>query len=153
MIRALREFLQSLAPLSGETGPSNISVQLATAVLLVEAMRADDSDGAPERAAVLHILQSRFALATADVEELLAMAEDRSRAANDFFAFTSVLNDRMSQPEKVQVVEEMWRVAYVDGSIEAGESHVISKVAGLLYVPHGDYIAAKLRAKEAAGLM
>ena len=34
--------------------------------------------------------------------------------------------------------------------LDAHEHHTISKVAGLLHVTHGDYIAAKMRAKEAA---
>ena len=36
--------------------------------------------------------------------------------------------------------------------LDANENHVISKVAELLHVTHGEYIGAKLRAKEAAGL-
>ena len=32
--------------------------------------------------------------------------------------------------------------------LDAHENHLISKVAGLLHVTHGEYIAAKLRAKE-----
>ena len=43
----------------------------------------------------------------------------------------------------------MWQVAYADGHLDAHESHLISKVAGLLHVTHGQYIAAKMRAKEA----
>jgi len=50
-------------------------------------------------------------------------------------------------------VEAMWQVAYADGVLDASENHVISKVADLLHVTHGEYIAAKMRAKEAAGLL
>lgn len=149
MILALREFLKNLAAPAGETGPSAMTVQLATAVLLVEAMRADKGMDAGERAAVQRILQERFTLSAADVQELLAAAEERSRLANDYFAFTNVLNERLAQEEKVNVIELMWKVAYVDGTADAGEIHVISRIAGLLHVPHGDYIAAKLRAKGA----
>jgi hypothetical protein len=38
-------------------------------------------------------------------------------------------------------------VAYADAHLDAHENHVISKVAGLLHVTHGEYISAKLRAK------
>ncbi|HSV35847.1 MAG TPA: TerB family tellurite resistance protein, partial [Ramlibacter sp.] len=31
-------------------------------------------------------------------------------------------------------------------------NHVISRVAGLLHVTHGEYIAAKMRAKESSWL-
>jgi len=46
----------------------------------------------------------------------------------------------------------MWRVAYADGNPDAYEMHVISRIADLLEVTHGEYIGAKLRAKEAAGV-
>ena len=115
----------------------------------VEAMRADEGSSPTERAAVLAALHERFGMDDGDLRELLAVAEERSRGANDYFAFTSVLNDVLRQEQKVEVVELMWRIAYTDGSADAGESHVISKIAGLLHVPHGDYIAAKMRAKEA----
>ncbi|MCY1383643.1 Tellurite resistance protein TerB [compost metagenome] len=50
----------------------------------------------------------------------------------------------------MRVVEAMWQVAYADDHLDAHENHVISKVAGLLHVTHGEYIAAKMRAREAA---
>ena len=71
--------------------------------------------------------------------------------SNDFFAFTSTLNDRFSHEQKVRIIEFMWQVAYADGNVTADENHLISKVAGLLHVTHGEYIAAKMRAREGAG--
>ena len=62
------------------------------------------------------------------------------------------MNAQFTQAQKIQVVEYMWQVAYADGHLDAHENHVISKVAGLLHVTHGEYIAAKLHAKQAAGL-
>jgi uncharacterized tellurite resistance protein B-like protein len=149
MFDALRQFFSQAAPARGETGEPTVSVELATAVLLVEASRADQDIAPEERAALGRILQRSFGLAESDVRQLVATAEDRSRRANDFFAFTHVLNERLTQAQKAQVVEQMWQLAYVDASADPGESHVISRVAGLLHVPHGEYIAAKLRARDA----
>ena len=150
MIPALREFLRAIAAPPSSSTDSAISTELATAVLLVEAMRADQGMDPAERAAVMRALQERFSMAEADVRELVVSAEDRSEHSNDFFSFTSVLNDRLAHPQKIEVIELMWRIAYVDGSADAGESHIISKIAGLLHVTHGEYIAAKMRAKQAA---
>lgn len=148
MIDALRNLVRALSgPAAPE--PQQVDAELATAVLLVEAMRADEGNSPTERAAILAALHERFGMDDGDLRELLAAAEERSRSANDYFAFTSVLNDVLRQEQKVEVVELMWRIAYTDGSADAGESHVISKIAGLLHVPHGDYIAAKMRAKQA----
>ncbi len=151
MFRALTGFLDSLsAPAAQPVAP--ITVELATAVLLVEVMRADTQSAPAEHALIRDTLQRRFSLAPAEVEQLLALAERKSRDANDFFAFTSLLNARMDQPQKVEVIETMWQLAYADGNDDPWERNILSRVAGLLHVTHGEYIAAKLRAKQAAGL-
>jgi uncharacterized tellurite resistance protein B-like protein len=101
---------------------------------------------------VLAALRSKFALSPDELQGLVLLAEEKSRTANDFFAFTSTLNDQFSQAQKVRIVELMWQVAYADGELADNENHLISRVAGLLHVTHGEYIAAKLHAKQAAGL-
>jgi uncharacterized tellurite resistance protein B-like protein len=125
------------------------SLQLATAVLLVEVMRSDTAVSAMERSSILAALRTQFALSEAELAHLLAQAEDTAKGTNDYFRFTSAMNEHFSQAEKIQVVEHMWQVAFADGHLDANENHLISKVAGLLHVTHGEYIAAKLHAREA----
>lgn len=128
------------------------SLQLATAVLLVQVMRSDADTSVAERTATVTALRNRFALSDDELTRLLAQAESTAKGANDYFRFTSAMNDQFTQPEKIQVVEYMWQVAYADGHLDANENHLISKIAGLLHVTHGEYIAAKMHAKEAAQL-
>jgi uncharacterized tellurite resistance protein B-like protein len=127
-------------------------LQLATAVLLVEVMRADSSLGEAERASVLAALNRKFTLTPDESARLLELAEGTAQQATDLHAFTSALNDRLSFEEKVRVVEAMWGVAYADGELAAHEQHVLWRLSDLLHVPHGAYINAKIRAKAAAGL-
>ena len=96
-------------------------------------------------------LRQKFALADAELSRLVELAEQAARTASDFHQFTSVINDGFSQEQKIRIVEYMWQVAYSDGHLDAHENHLISRVAGLLHVTHGEYIAAKLHAKEALG--
>jgi len=128
-------------------------LQLATAVLLIEVMRSDADATAVERAATVTALRKTFALNDDELAPLMAQAEQTAKSANDYFRFTSAMNDDFTQAQKIQVVEYMWRVAYADGQLDANENHLISKIAGLLHVTHGDYIAAKLHAKESAHLL
>jgi uncharacterized tellurite resistance protein B-like protein len=51
--------------------------------------------------------------------------------------------------DKVRMVEHLWRVAYADGVLTAHENHLMRRVSDLLHVPHGAYISAKMRAKQA----
>lgn len=153
MLKALKELLNTFA---GPSAPSQQeeahALQLATAVLLVEVMRADPDLADAERDAVLQGLRDKFGLPDDELAGLLELAHATAQDNYDYHRFTSVLNDRFTHPQKIQIIENMWRVAYADAHLDTHENHLISKIAGLLHVTHGEYIAAKLHAKQAAGL-
>ena len=154
MIRTLKDLFDSFtAPARPSAEEQSHALRLATAVLLVEVMRADPAIDAREQQAVIVTLEKQFALTADEVALLMQAAERAARDANDYFRFTSTLNEHVPHPQKIQIVENMWRVAYADAHLGAHENQVVNKVAGLLHVTHGEYIAAKLRAKEAASLL
>jgi uncharacterized tellurite resistance protein B-like protein len=150
MFDALRDFLDDLAHPSAPAGLPVPSLRLAAAVLLMEVMRAEDGITAQERAAAVAALRGQFGIEPADMEPLLANAQRESEAAYDYFRFTNVLDEHLTQPQKIALVDAMWRVAYADLRLDARENAVIAKVADLLHVSHDDYIAAKMRAKAQA---
>ena len=153
MPRTLKDLFDSLSPKPAPSpAEEEHALQLACAVLLVEVMRAEPGVDPAERAAVVSALRRKFPLAPDELERLVELADAKARSANDFFGFTSTLNDRFTHEQKVRIIEFMWQVAYADGDVDANENHLISKVAGLLHVTHGEYIAAKLHAKQASGL-
>ncbi|HEY9096914.1 MAG TPA: TerB family tellurite resistance protein [Hydrogenophaga sp.] len=127
-------------------------LQLSTAVLLVEVMRADPTLEETERLAVLRALKARFQLSETELVGLMTLAQDTAKSAYDYQHFTGLMNEHLTQPQKIGIIESMWTVAYADAHLDAHENHVISKVAGLLHVTHGEYIGAKMRAKEVAGI-
>lgn len=155
MLRNLKDLFDTLtasltAP-AGAQAPAEQqhTLQLATAVLLVEVMRAEPTLQDSERDAVLTALRRKFALSDDELQRLLELAHDTARTAYDYQRFTGLMNERFTQPQKIAVVEAMWEVAFADHHLDAHEHHVISKVAGLLHVTHGEYIAAKLHAQAA----
>ncbi len=150
MLSSLQNLLTSFFhPDDAADAHSEAKLQLATAVLLFDVMRSDADTNDAERAQAMAVLRQRFGLSDEALAALMAQAEQTAVHANDYFSFTSLMNDQFTQPQKIQVVEFMWQVAYADGALDANEHHIISKVAGLLHVTHGEYIAAKMRAKEA----
>jgi uncharacterized tellurite resistance protein B-like protein len=151
MLSSLQNLLTSFfQPDESEAAQGGNNLELATAVLLFDVMRSDSDTSDPERAQALTSLRQRFGLTDEAAAQLMVQAEQIAVRANDYFSFTSLMNERFTQAQKIQVVEFMWQVAYADGALDAHEHHVISKVAGLLHVTHGEYIGAKMRAKEAA---
>ena len=152
MLPFLKDLFQTLLLPDGPCSPADtkLELELATAVLLVEVMRADANLTEAERDAVLQALQVRFDLPADALAQLVERAQDTAKTAYDYQHFTRQLNEHFTQEQKNRMVESMWEVAYADGHLDANENHVISKVAGLLHVTHGEYIAAKMWAKTAA---
>ena len=154
MLRTLKDLFDSFTGSAESQSPQQLAhvLQLATAVLLVDVMRADINMGATERSQVLTSLREKFVLTDDELARLLQLAEDTAKNSHDYHRFTSSMNEYFTQTQKIQVVEYMWQVAFADEHLDAHENHLISKIAGLLHVTHGEYIAAKMRAKEMAGL-
>jgi uncharacterized tellurite resistance protein B-like protein len=154
MIKTLRDLFDSLLPPSADAQPhvAEHALQLATAVMLVEVMRADTSFHASEREAVRAALREKFELTDDEAQRLAELAETTAQGATDLFSFTSRINERFDMAQKLRMVEHMWRVAYADGHLSEHERHVLWRVADLLHVPQGAYVHARLRAQQAAGL-
>jgi uncharacterized tellurite resistance protein B-like protein len=150
MLKAIRDFFDQRIGGAAAPGDEAHRLPLATAALLVEVVRGDGGIGPAERQALLAAIDARFALAPADAAALVDLAEQETRLANDYYQFTSLINRGFSPQQKLRVIELMWQVAYADDALSAHEQHVLRKVAELLHVPHGDYIAAKMKARAAA---
>jgi len=147
MFATLNNFLSSfIEPASVELHPEH-TLQLATAVLLIEVMRSDADCADVEQATILKILKQRFLLTDAQVAQLSERGLRTAKSANDFYQFTSLINRELGRSEKIRIIEYMWQVAYADKIISAHENHLMRKMADLLHISHGDYIAAKMRAK------
>lgn len=148
MLTALRRFFDERIAPEPDAPADERRLQVATAALLAEVMRLD-GESEPERAAVLRAVQQRFGLSDDDTRALVELAESEAREAVGYYPFTSLINRELGAEQKVHIVELMWQVVYADAQLSAHEHHVMRKIADLLHIGHGDYIAAKLRAKGA----
>jgi len=152
MLKTLKDLFDTLLPPQAAAAAANDEhrLQLATAVLLVEVMRADAEMRPDEREAVQAALREKLSLSPDEADRLAELAVSTAREATDLYGFTSRLNDHFSMEQKVRMVELMWRVAYADGHLADHERHTLWRVADLLHVPQGAYVLARQRAREAA---
>jgi uncharacterized tellurite resistance protein B-like protein len=153
MLKTIRDLFESLQPPPADADPRSAehALQLATAVMLVEVMRADTSFHAGEREAVHAALRDKFELSEDEAARLAELAGTAAQHATDLFSFTSRINERFEMAQKLRMIEHMWRVAYADGHLNAHERHVLWRIADLLHVPQGAYVHARLRAEQEAG--
>ena len=150
MLKSIRDYFDRNIGTQGAPAAERHSIELATAALLVEVVRSDAGIAPNEQQAVLRAVRERFGLSDEEAQTLFRLAEDEVRTANDYYQFTSLINRHFDQQRKQHVIELMWQVAYADAELAAHENHVLRRIAELLHVTHGDYIAAKMRARDAA---
>lgn len=151
MLKHIQTFFgQFIAPdLNANATTAPHALQLATAALLMEMMRMDDKITVSERQSALAALRNEFGLAQSELDQLVNLAEQEAKDATSYYQFTSLINKACDPTQKARIIEYLWQIAYADGHLDAHESHLLRKIADLLYIPQADYVAAKQRGREA----
>jgi len=145
MLAAIQEFFRAKIESDTAVGPDRHGLQLATAALLFEVLRADYDEHPDERAVLEQALRSTFSLSDSETRELAQLADSEAAESVSLFQFTGLINQNFSAEEKVSLVEMLWQVAYADGRLDRYEEAAVRKIAELLHVPHRDFIRAKHR--------
>lgn len=135
--------------LNKTTEPNNVlRTHLAAGVILLEAAHADGECSNEELGHIVDALQTTFKLSRAHTDELLALAQHEKDNALDIWQFTNSINQDFSRPEKIAMLEAMWRVILADGHLEKHEDHYAHKMANLLRLTHEDLINTKIAARK-----
>ncbi len=121
-------------------------VQVAAVALLVEAAVMDGDFDEAERKAIARLMESRFGLEGAEVEEMIALGEEALQRSNQLYAFTSVVKKGFDFENRIEMIEMLWDVACADGEIHDFEANLVRRVAGLIHVSDRESGAARKRA-------
>lgn len=124
------------------------SLELAAGVLLVEVMRADHNFDAKEEALVKSSLIKLFNYNHEQAEVLLEQSRQASNQASDWYKYTQQIHSYFDDDKKFTLLCMLWRVAFADDEITGIEEHTIRRIAELLYIPHSEFIRAKICARE-----
>ena len=150
MLQSIKRFFdQRVAAETAETAPETREhgLRLAAAALLFEIVRADAEVKDEELTVARAAIQGTFGISREETDELMRLAEEESRGATSLYEFTQLIDKGFTPDQKKRVVELLWLVAFADSEKHAHEEHLVRKIAGLLHVPHPDFIDAKIRAR------
>ena len=147
MINTIRKFFKSNQN-SKSDNPQTNQDELAYASLLIEVIKSDDHFDQREHDELLNILGNKLTIEKKALDELSELAQLKSDESTSLYEFTREINDKYQYEEKVQLIEDLWRIAYSDERIDKYEDYVIRKVADLIYVSHSDFIKSKLKVKD-----
>lgn len=148
MIKALKQFFDD--QLSREEGdqPLGHKLQIAAAALLFEISYSDRDTDPRQREIITQLVTKQFELSESEATTLLDLAEQEARSATSLHGFVSLINKSWSERQRIELAEYMWQVAYSDQKLNDHEIHLMRKIQRLLYIPHKQFIGAKLRAKN-----
>ena len=148
MLRAIKSmFAAAPSDVRAGTPQERRQLHLAVAVLLHEARRADYVEGDEESARAEQALVEIFGMEASESAALLAEGRVKAQQLTSFYAPVSVVKREFSLPERVLLVEHLWRVAFADGRLDVYEDHYVRKIAHLLYVPNTQAMLARNRAR------
>ncbi|MCK4834030.1 MAG: TerB family tellurite resistance protein [Gammaproteobacteria bacterium] len=144
MITKLQKFFdQYLSEDKEDSIPLERRLQMATAALMVEMLHVDEQVTTEEDEKLRQLLKQRFKLDSSEIDSLIDLAHNEKHEATDYFAFTSLLNEHYTQQQKINLVEDLWQLAYADDHLDKYEEHLLRRLADLLHVPHQDFIRTK----------
>jgi uncharacterized tellurite resistance protein B-like protein len=147
MLSKLISWFESQTAMDKDT-QSQQKIDLATAVLLYEIMRADDKFCEQEESLYRQLLQAHFAMPPEDLDILIELTAQRAAEAVDFAQFTQVINRNCEPAEKRDILQLLWQIAYADQVLDPHEEYLIRCIADLLYLPHSQFIQTKLAVLE-----
>ena len=149
MKKIIMQFL-TIETVAADPDEIDHALRVATAVLLIEVVRADFRVDPAERTQLRQLLRQQFDLTESELDALLDEAEADADRLVSLQHVTRLLNEHYDHEMKRRVVEMMWEMVYADGDKDHYEEHLLRQVAELLYVSHAEFIQARHRAESLA---
>ena len=130
---------------SGTNQHTEHDIRVATCALFVEIARIDDNFTEAEMETILSILKENYGLPQDHADALISEAEKELDKSVDLWQFANLINKNYSNEEKIEIIETLWRIVYVDGKMDAHEHYLMNKLQNLLRLTHDQLISAKLK--------
>lgn len=131
---------------SSSASVDHADIERVAALLLVEVARADQSIELAELKTIGQAIARISTLSPEEIDALINESIEDADAAISLHAHVRMINERFDKQQRVDLVEQMWRVAFADGDLDRYEEHRIRALSDLLYVKHRDFMQAKHRA-------
>ena len=149
MIDMVKRFFSKTKNHNSSTEKQNREHDLcvATCALFVEMARIDGTFTQPELETILWILKEKYGLSGEHADALIQDADKEREQSVDLWQFARLINENYSTEEKIEVVETLWRIVYIDGKMDRYEHYLMNRLKNLLRLSHNQLIDAKLKVK------
>jgi uncharacterized tellurite resistance protein B-like protein len=146
MIESIKRFFSKTPGTASKTPEqyTDHDIRVATCALLVEIARIDEAFTQKEMDTIVEILEEKYGLLREHADALIAEAEKELEDSVDLWQFARLINKNYSNAEKLEIIETLWRIVYVDGKMDRYEHYLMNKLSNLLRLSHDQLIEAKI---------
>jgi uncharacterized tellurite resistance protein B-like protein len=124
-------------------------LRVATCALFLEMARIDETFTQEEMDTILTILKQKYGLSQEHADALVALADKELAESVDLWRFARLINENYTIDEKIEIIEILWQMVYVDGKMDRYEHYLMNKLKNLLRLSHDQLIDAKLKVLRA----
>jgi uncharacterized tellurite resistance protein B-like protein len=147
MLNIVKGFLNKIAwDRNGNTGENTEhDVHVAVCAIFVEMARIDERFTPAEMGFILGVIKEKYGLTEEHAEALMAEAEKELDNSVDLWQFAKRINTHYSVEEKLDLINILWKIIFVDGKMDKYENYLVHKLSDLLHLSHRQLIDAKLK--------
>lgn len=127
-------------------------LEIATCALFVEMAKADGEFTEDERNKIIKVMKETFELEDECVNDLIELSEQKIKESISLYEFTSIINEKYSNEDKFELIKNLWKLIYIDKTLNMYEDHLVKKIGTMLNLDHKRIIDAKLMVKEEKGI-
>ena len=149
MIKKLRDLISNFSKKTENEDIQDISdLDNACAALLVEIAFADKDFDESEQDSLKKSLMECYKISEEEINEIIEDAERTVKESTSLYSYTRIVNDEFEYTDKLDLLRNMWKIAYADGNLDKYEEHLIRKTSDLIHISHSDYIKIKLEVRD-----
>ena len=149
MINKIKDLISNFSSKEEIIEESDLSsLNNACAALLVEIAFADKDFDETEKQALKQALIETYDISESEIQEIIEDAETTVDESTSLYGYTRIVNDEFGYEDKLNLLKNLWKVAYADGYLDKYEEHIIRKISDLIHISHSDYINIKLEIRE-----
>ena len=148
MIKKIKDLITKISNKEEIEESSNIlQLDRACAALLVEIAFADKDFDEREKESLKQSLLKSYDIDIETINEIINDAEKTVEESTSLYEYTRTVNDEFEYPQKLNLLENLWKVAYADETLDKYEEHLLRKISDLIHISHSDYINIKLKVR------
>ena len=148
MLKKIRSIFTRTSEEVSEKEQVSQKIDKTCAALIIEVALADKVFDESEVNLLKEMLLKAYTLEASEIQDLIENAEKAVKESTSLYEYTKEVNDNFDYESKLNLVDQLWRIAFADGYLDKYEEHVVRKIADLIHISHNDFIQSKLKNKK-----